>query len=465
MSAMFPLPASWANALRVARNRVVKFIRYIRSGGARNTIEIRLLSLAGMAKRSLNPQVTYVGVTGSCGKTTTAKLIGAILAADGECHVNIDKNGERSIARGIISLGPSTKYCVNEVCGSKPGKVRKQTRILRPQIGVITAVGSDHYRNYRGLEATSREKGVLAEAVPPHGTVILNADDPHVLGMAARCRGRMLTYGLSTEAEVRGTDVSSAWPDRLQLTVTYRDQNIRIKTELVGEHWATSVLAAVACGIVCGLDLRTCSEVIARFQPPFARCSVHAIPGGPVYVIDYKSPIWTIPASLTFMAKARADRKTIVLGTISDYPGGATSARYRREALRALEVADRVVFVGPQSTSVSKLRQGELKERLFDFQTVYEAANFLHRNFLPGELILLKGSPTADHLERIMLSQIEDVVCWKQGCGRRKGCQYCANYRKPSPPPFGLVERVKPGAMPPAGDGPGAQAEQPSLAT
>ena len=80
--------------------------------------------------------------------------------------------------------------------------------------------------------------------------------------MAQRCRGRTLTYGLSPGADVRGAEVSSAWPNRLQLTVTYGDQTVRIKTELVGEHWATSVLAAVACGIVCGLDLKTCADAI-----------------------------------------------------------------------------------------------------------------------------------------------------------------------------------------------------------
>ena len=58
----------------------------------------------------------------------------------------------------------------------------------------------------------------------------------------------------------------------------------------------------------------------------------------------------------------------------------------------ALQVADRVVFVGPQSGHVSKLREGELRKRLlFEFQTTYQAAEFMRLQTLPGELILLKG--------------------------------------------------------------------------
>jgi hypothetical protein len=96
----------------------------------------------------------------------------------------------------------------------------------------------------------------------------------------------------------------------------------------------------------------------------------------------------------------------------------------------ALQVADRVVFVGPQSGHVSKLREGELRKRLFEFQTTYQAAEFMRLQTLPGELILLKGSITTDHLERIALSQVETVVCWKQGCGVRHGCPLCKHLPK-----------------------------------
>ena len=309
---------------------------------------------------------------------------------------------------------------------------------------MITTVGSDHYRKYRSLEATAKEKGILAEVVPSDGTVILNADDPRVRAMAARCRGRVVTYGLSPDADIRGTQVSSAWPDRLALTVVHGDQSVRVTSKLVGAHWTTSILAAVACGVVCGLDLKACADAIAGCEPFFSRYSVHQIAGGPVYVADYKAVDWTIASALAFIGEARAARKTIVLGTISDYPGSA-GRQYRRVARAALAVADRVVFVGPQSAHVAKLREGEVRERLLAFQTTYEAAEFMGRQSLPGELILLKGSPFTDHLERIILAQIDRVVCWKQGCGRTTSCQACDDYRKPSPPPLGLGQNVKHG--------------------
>jgi UDP-N-acetylmuramoyl-tripeptide--D-alanyl-D-alanine ligase len=199
-----------ANALRVSRAKTAKSLRYVaHPGGLRLLIQVWGLSLLARAKRRLNPRVTYIGVTGSCGKTTTAKLIDTVLARAGECQSNIDQNGVLSVARGVLAIRRSTKYSVHEICGARPGKITTQTRLLRPQIGVITTVGSDHYRKYRSLEATAKEKGVLAEVVPSDGTVILNADDPRVRAMAARCRGRVVTYGLSPDADIRGTAIKA----------------------------------------------------------------------------------------------------------------------------------------------------------------------------------------------------------------------------------------------------------------
>jgi UDP-N-acetylmuramoyl-tripeptide--D-alanyl-D-alanine ligase len=258
--------------------------------------------------------------------------------------------------------------------------------------------------------------------------------------MADRTRAKVLTFGLSPDADIRATEVSSVWPDRLTLTVVHGHESVRVQTRLVGEHWTTSVLAAIACGISCGIDLRTCAKVLETSEPVFGRYSVHAKPDGPVYVLDTeKAPLWTIASGLAFVAQAQAPRKTIVFGTISDYPG-KSSPKHRRVAREALEVADRVVFVGSTAGHVSRLRQGELRERLFSFQSSYQSSALLAEEVLPEELIYIKASG-ADHLERMMLSQLDHVVCWRERCRIRvASCPSCPNYRKPHPPPFGLAE-------------------------
>jgi UDP-N-acetylmuramoyl-tripeptide--D-alanyl-D-alanine ligase len=384
------------------------------------------------AYRAMTPHVTYIGVTGSCAKTTTTRLIGTVLEQAGGCRTT-DTNGIAPLSRNILSVGVTTRFCVQEISGDHPGKIRLQTKILRPQIGVVTTVGSDHYSNFRSMEATAREKRRLVKDLPRDGIAILNADDPNVWRMRKRVRARVLSFGLSPKADVRATGISSNWPNRLALTVTYRNESQEIQTRFVGEFWATSVLAAITCGIACGLDLRTCAKAITTAEANLARYSVHRAPGGPAFILDHKAPYWTIPLCFAFLKGASAPRKTVIFGTLSDYPGSA-GARYRRTAREALEVADRVVFVGSSSHYVEKLRQGELADKILAFRDAFEASAYFKENVLPDELIVLKGSLRIDHLERIMLSLSEPVVCWMEHCRVKSACWKCEDFRRPHPP-------------------------------
>ena len=406
----------------------------------------RLLNQFAMARRKRLHHVTFIGVTGSCGKTTTTSLVGAVLDAAGKCSAvaGIEPgvaggNQLDDVIKNVLSIDAATNFCVQELSGSRLERIPDLVRLLQPQIGIVTNVGSDHYKNYRSLEATARSKGQLVELLPRTGVAILNADDPHVLAMASRTPARVVTFGCSPDADVRAVEVSSCWPDRLALTVTCGSKTHRIRTKLVGEFWTTSVLAALTCGMVCGLELKECAKRIELYEPVFGRHSVHAKPNGPVYVFDHKAPFWTIAASLAFVKGAQASRRTIVFGTISDYPGAA-GARYRRVAREALEVADRVVFVGPQAGHVARLRQGGQRDKLFTFETTYQASAFLAQAAVAGELIYIRGSVAADHLERILLSQLDQVVCWREGCKKIHFCTGCKKYRIATPPPFGVAQ-------------------------
>lgn len=402
---------------------------------------VPLKNFAARLRRVTLRNTTFVSVTGSCGKTTTTSLIDAILSQEGQTHTGLEFNLPLHVTETVYRMPRAARFCVQEVSGGTPGHIVTSARMLRPDIGIVLNIASDHYKQFRTLEATALEKGKLLEKLPKAGIAILNADDPHVRSMEQRTPARILTFGMSPNANVRATEVSGSWPERLCLTVVCGDRAATVHTQLVGDFWASSVLAAIACGIACGLDLDTCAKGVSEAAPLFGRYSAHERSDGAVYILDtHKAPFWTLSSGFAFVSNAQATRKTVVIGNVSDYPG-AGSKRYRRVAREALEVADRVVFVGSSAGYVSRLRRDGLRDRLFNFETVYQASSFLSENRVPGELIYLKTS-RAQHLDRIMLSAIDNVVCWKEKCGRPWNCDECSDYSKPAAPPFGLAPHL-----------------------
>lgn len=392
------------------------------------------ISLARLQRPRLS-NVTFIGITGSCAKTTTCIFTKAILLPDDAWQ----KGSAQNVAEAVRRVDASSLYHVQELSADRLGKIAEDVALLQPRIGIVTVIGSDHYKHYRGPEGVAREKGGLIAALPESGIAILNADDPHVLAMASRTKARIVTYGRSPQAEVRATSIASAWPEPLTLVVTHGGESVTIKTQFYGAHWATAVLASIACGVACGRDLASCAAAIATVDPLPGRYSAHRTPRGASFVLDtFKAPYWTIASGLDFVKEANAPRKTVVFGTISDYSGSA-SPRYRRVARDALEVADRVVFVGPHATYVDKLRKGPDENRLFTFMTCFQASAFL-ADTVSGELIYVKGSAATDHLERLMLAETDQVVCWRERCGIKGFCPKCLYYRKPKQPPLGLLQ-------------------------
>jgi UDP-N-acetylmuramoyl-tripeptide--D-alanyl-D-alanine ligase len=362
-------------------------------------------------------RVVFIGVTGSCGKTTTKELIAAVLASQFQGRKNPgNRNLPQHLAESIRGVRPWQDFCVLEIAAAIRGKripLEGPLRLARPQIGVVTNIGSDHLSAFGSIEAIAAEKGKLIAALPPHGTAVLNADDPHVLAMRARCTGRVLTYGLAPEAMVRAENVSSSWPERLSFTVRYAGQAHEVHTQLCGAHLVSCVLAALAVGIALGMPLSMAAQAV-QTVPPFRRRMepVQHPDGVTVIRDDYKAPLWSIPAALQFMREARARRKVVVIGSISDLPGPSETLKvriYSDVARQALEVADHVIFVGPWARKVLRARRHPGDAALQAFYTVEAAGDYLRDLLQPGDLVLLKDSDN-ERLEQILTARTREAV-------------------------------------------------------
>jgi UDP-N-acetylmuramyl pentapeptide synthase len=376
-----------------------------------------------------SPQLRHVwlvGTTGSCGKTTTHELIGAILSSRYKGRTSRQLyNGPHHVAKTLLTVFPWHQFCAHEIGSSGPGVMARSLRIFRPRVGVVTHIGKDHRTNFRTLDATAAEKGKLVEVLPADGAAILNADDPRVLGMRNLTKARVITYGLSEAAMVRGEEVSCVWPERLSLCVTYGSARVRVNTRLLGGHWSYAVLAALATGIALGISLEEGSRVIESIDPVQGRMSPVAAGGGVTFIQDdWKAPLWTISASFGFMRAAKAGRKIVIIGTISDYSRSA-SRTYRAVAEQALEIADKVVFVGPLAHCALKARSDRKDDCLLAFETLHALHSFLRQYLEPGDLVLLKGSRHTDHLERLVLARTGAIACWRVSCGRGTHCRDC----------------------------------------
>ncbi len=376
--------------------------------------------------RSMLRRTTFIAVTGSAGKTTAKELINAILSSRYKgTYTRGTMNALTPLCKTMLKVRPWHKYCIMEMGTSGKGCIREYTRYFPPDIGVVLSVGLDHYTEFRSIESIAAEKQGVVEAIPSRGTAILNADDSNVAAMADAATGNIVRFGHDDNSDFRVLGASSAWPDRLTLTLKSDGELHHIRTRLFGTVWVPSILAAWAVGRTMQIPDTEIARILEQFEPFPGRMSVVSHPDGVTWIRDdWKSPYWSIQHVIDFMRDARAKRKIMVFGTISDTPG-STPPKYRTVAGKSLEVADLVIFVGRNAHYAVKPGEENIHPSLKMFDTALEASTFLDSELRYGDLVLLKGSIRSDHIQRLYMNREKTVKCWKMDCGRMMSCYVC----------------------------------------
>lgn len=444
---MTPLLNRVARVLSVSFNRVNSRIPVLRQwpGLAKIVTEGYRQFLApfwvfplAMRHRKRLPNTTFIAVTGSVGKTTAKEMIAAVLAGAGPCEKSRGNDNEyHHLGRTVLHTRAEHRFCVLELSAPRPGYLDRVVRLVRPDIAVVTAIGTDHRAAYgaRGQEAIAQEKGKIVESLPSNGTAVLNADDALVMAMRLRCDAHIITYGLSREAQMRAEEIRSEWPDRLQFRVRYQGQSHEVRTRLCGAHWLGSVLAGLCAGVAAGVPLAQAVRAVSAVEPPLGRMSPVFHEDGVTFIRDdWKSPYPSLSPAFDFLKSARAKRKIIIVGTISDY-AGSSRKRYSDVARLGREVADHVVFVGARGTTALRVKRGADDTSIRAFASVRHASEQLRDFFRDGDLVLLKGSTKADHLHRIVLARTRRVACWRADCGLSRSCDTCERLGIPSGSP------------------------------
>jgi UDP-N-acetylmuramoyl-tripeptide--D-alanyl-D-alanine ligase len=371
--------------------------------------------------RRLLTDTHVVGVTGSCGKTSVKDFTAAILSRKLSGRSSYDTtNGIYSIARTLLATRPTYDFVVQELGAFQPGGLDKLLQLLRPSVGVITVIGNDHYGSFKGGAGVFQEKRKLIDSLPNDGVAVLNIDDPHLEDLAKGVSVRMVSFGRSPQADVRATNVTASYPERLSFTISCAGEEFRVYTRLLGAHQLVAVLASIAVGHALGITLAEAVHAIEACSSPPGRMELVELADGVTFINDsYKAPYWTLDSVFEFMGSARATRKWIVLGTISDHPLRPRTL-YRRVTAAALESCDRAVFIGPNARYAP-----ESGGRVSSFETVQEANDFLNAHLYNGDLVFIKGNNLGEHLPRLFLSRMQAVTCWRDDCRRAIDCRTC----------------------------------------
>lgn len=285
-----------------------------------------------------------IAIAGSHGKTTTTSLVAAVLGA-GELDPTVIVGGRiRAIGSNAVLGGG--EYLVAEADESDGTFLH-----LTPTIAVVTNVDYEHIDFYPDMDSLREAFAHFLQRVPFYGACVMCVDDPEVRALLPHLDRKVITYGLSPEAEVRADRGTIVTGDFGQEAVIWAgDEELgAIRMMLRGEHNLQNALAAIAVGLELGVSFEQIVAGLAATQGVGRRCEEHGEHGGVLVIDDYAHHPTEV---LAIMAVARAfGRPVKVLFQPHRY---SRTLQFAAEFADALAGADAVALLPIYAASEEK---------------------------------------------------------------------------------------------------------------
>ncbi|MGH8310009.1 MAG: UDP-N-acetylmuramoyl-tripeptide--D-alanyl-D-alanine ligase, partial [Steroidobacteraceae bacterium] len=234
--------------------------------------------------------VPVIGVAGSNGKTTVKEMTASILVRLGPCLATLGNlNNHIGVPLTLMRLERTHRSAVIEMGANRIGDVAGLAAIARPTVGLITNAGAEHLEGFGSLDGVAQGEGEMVAALGPQHTAIINADDDYApLWRRLSNAGRMVTFGLAKQADVRamGIEQSVAADDfALRFDLVVHRERRAVQLRLAGRHNVGNALAAAAAAHAVGASLDAIVNGLAAVRAVKGRLQRIAAPSD-CWVID-----------------------------------------------------------------------------------------------------------------------------------------------------------------------------------
>ncbi|MCK4539623.1 hypothetical protein KAU09_00535 [Candidatus Parcubacteria bacterium] len=391
-------------------------------------IQLKLKIAAKIILAKYKPKV--IGITGSVGKTTAKEAVYVVLKDKFNTRRSVKNyNNEIGLPLAIIGVDSPRKSLIGwisvflkaskliffkdenypkvlilEMGIDRPGDMDYLLKIAKPDIGIITFVGSVHLEYFASKEKLRQEKGKLIKNIKKSGYSIINYDNEGSRKSINESKAKIISYGLDEEASLRAREIRFSFEETGENSL----QGINFKIiydgaatpvllpNVLGVNAIYAALAGAAAGIALGMNMVEISQSLRQFVSPKGRMNIiKGIKNTTIIDDTYNSEPQSVIAALETLKMISAkNRKIAVLGDMLEL--GRYSEDGHKEVGRYLfeTGVDKLILAGERSRDIGRgaTEAGMLRDDIFHFSKSDDAKMFVQDRLRAGDLVLIKGS-------------------------------------------------------------------------
>lgn len=195
--------------------------------------------------------VKIVGIAGSVGKTSTKEMVASVLSQKYSVQKTAGNfNNEVGVPLTIFSIDESHEVAVVEMGISDFGEMSRLSKIVKPDICVMTNIGPCHLENLKDLDGVLKAKSEIFESMNPAGYVVLNGDDEKLRTVSKVHDKTPRYFGINSSNDVYAKDVVSKGLLGTECTICTKNGKINVTVPLPGKHHVLNALAGTEVGLL-----------------------------------------------------------------------------------------------------------------------------------------------------------------------------------------------------------------------
>ena len=357
--------------------------------------EILFLNQFARLKRQYS-LAKIIAITGSAGKTSLKNLIKKLLDNFAStCSSPRSFNNHLGVPISLSNLSVKDKYGVFEVGMSKTGEIKNLSKLIQPDIAIITNIGEAHIENFKNIHGIARAKAEIIDNIKKKGTIILNRDDKFFSFLKKKAKSKkikIVTFGKDKKSDI--------YPLKIIKNGNYKKIFIKIKNRKIDldikDINIYNVLASLAVIKELKLSLNNIKFFLKKIEPTEGRGKIYLISryNKKFKLIDESynaNPLSVKNAIDNFNSiKKEKFKKYLILGDMLEL--GLKSDMYHKNLSRVINNSDiDKVFIKGEKTlftykNLHKSKQGNILQNKDDIDFVLK--NIITNN----DYLMIKGS-------------------------------------------------------------------------
>lgn len=356
--------------------------------------------------------IPVVGITGSVGKTSTKEFIASVLAQKYKTHKTQGNfNNEVGVPLTLLAMPDDTQAAVVEMGINHFGEMQRLSKMVRPDICVMTNIGQCHLEFLGSRDGILKAKSEIFEFMNPEGSVCLNGDDDKLATISQVHGKKPVRFGFSEENDIYADEIVNRGLLGSTVLIHAGERSFRAEIPLPGTHMIMNALAATAVGLKLDMTIEQIAAGIASVQAVSGRSRV--VQAKDLVLIDdcYNANPVSTKAAIDLLSLA-VGRKVAILGDMFELGEKEKALHAEVGTYAAAHGVDCLLCAGALSEHMySAAKEAGLPEVHY-FENREALLAQLPGLLLPGDSVLIKASHGMGYAEIVEFLRDYDVnIC------------------------------------------------------